>query len=212
MRTSTRRTIARRLPDSGQAGRAFERVVTVTLLLLLSLEACAICLEAFGVLPRDAWGLPRVFHTEVIPIPSAERMLLRLLFALGAGVLALGLVWLAFQRAFAGSRSRYIHVVSADEQGLVVVGSRGVESVALTAIHTVRGVVDARVAVRGRIVGPVKLAVTLWVSAAGDLPRIGDAAREAARDAVTRLAGIDVDDVSVRVVVVRVEEIARAVR
>jgi uncharacterized alkaline shock family protein YloU len=99
-----------------------------------------------------------------------------------------------------------------DEKGIVVVEAAGVSTVAAAAASRVAGVMNVEVKVVGRGASPVRLVVTARVSAAVELRRVGEEIRRRAAEAVQSLVGIDVREVVVKLDVVPLEELGRALQ
>jgi uncharacterized alkaline shock family protein YloU len=104
------------------------------------------------------------------------------------------------------------HILAMDEKGIVVVEAAGVSTVAAAAASRVAGVMNVEVKVVGRGASPVRLVVTARVSAAVELRRVGEEIRRRAAEAVQSLVGIDVREVVVKLDVVPLEELGRALQ
>ncbi len=129
--------------------------------------------------------------------------------SLGVGILALALALRrpSLQQADEAKR----HVVAMDDKGVVFVSSHSVSALATAAVRQA-GALDAEVRVKGVGAGPVRLQVRAVVMPGKALPEFGRAAQDAARDAATRLAGLEVQDVNVELVVAAPENMERILR
>lgn len=139
-----------------------------------------------------------------------ERWLNRL--TVGAGSGAVGLVSLAF--LFRGQRSAQLagnsrHIVKMSERGVLYVNTQSVSALAVTAVRSLPEVIDAEVRVRGVGTAPVRLLVRAVVRPGASLSEVGQAAQDAAKDAATRLAGLQVQDVNIELVVTVPEHLDR---
>lgn len=130
------------------------------------------------------------------------------------GSLLVGLVSLwALLRRF-GSRpapSPRVHVLSADEQGVILVAREGISEVAETAALGAPGIVDVDVQIRNRGSEAVGLRIRAGVVPGADLQRAGAQVRDRARDAVEKLVGLSVRDVTVELDVLDAEDLGRRV-
>ncbi len=130
--------------------------------------------------------------------------------ALLIGVLAL--VLLLYPRSPLRRGSASMHLLSMDERGFVVVDSQGIASVAAQAAASVQGVLEADADVRGTGMSPVRLQVLVGVLPGTGVKQIGDQVREAVREAVETLVGVQVRDVSARVEILEPEALHRVLQ
>jgi uncharacterized alkaline shock family protein YloU len=126
--------------------------------------------------------------------------------SLGVGILALALALRQPGAKQAESVKR--HVVEMDDKGVVFVSSHSVSALAAAAVRQA-GALEAEVRVKGAGAGPVRLQVRAVVMPGKALPEFGRKAQEAARDAATRLAGLEVQDVNVELVVAAPDNMER---
>jgi len=139
--------------------------------------------------------------------------------AVASGSLLVGLLalWGIIRRLTPGGAPRgaqtqsAVHVLVADDLGVVLVAREGIEGIARQAVQGATGVIDAEVQVRSRGPDAVGLKVDALVLPGADLQRAGAQARDRAREAVERLVGLGVQEVSVRLEVVEPEELERTV-
>lgn len=135
----------------------------------------------------------------------------RLLTSLGALVIGTLALWMLVRRD-AGVREAggggALHVLTADELGLVVLANGGLEAIVATAARATPGVFDARVRARPHGRG-VQLALDIQVLQDTNVPRAANLTRERAVAAVERLVGLPVDAVRVRVDVLSAEQLGR---
>lgn len=204
--------------DRHSATAAVDRLVVSALLLVLAGAGAYVFLVALGVLDGavrlpsgqtvdQLLGLAGGGGSENRVMVGAVSLLLGLLFT---GVLVARLTGGASGEA--RERGDGVHILSADEGGLVVVDTVGVRNVATAAVQVIPGVVDVKVTVRGSGGAPVKLELVVSASAAAEQHTLGERARERARDAVQRLVGLEVQEVSVRMNAVSLEDLGRMLR
>ncbi len=105
-----------------------------------------------------------------------------------------------------------VHMLVADEQGFVVIDSRGIATVATQAALSTQNVVDAQVHVQGNGNSAVRLRANVGVHSGANIKQAGTETRERVRDAVEELVGIDVNDVRVNVHVLKPDDLARLLR
>jgi uncharacterized alkaline shock family protein YloU len=105
-----------------------------------------------------------------------------------------------------GPPSRYVLV--ADDQGFVLVETSSIAVIAKQTAMQAPGVVDADVQVLGTGQS-VRLRVDLAVHPGADVKRAGSEARDSVHDAVERLVGVEVRDVTVDLRVLDADELAR---
>jgi len=130
---------------------------------------------------------------------------------IAAGALLVGLVAIALLLAPASPRARSssLHLLASDDRGFVVVDSQGIARVAELAAVSAQGVLDASVRVQGSGMSPIRMKVDVGVMPGANIKQAGEDVREAVRDAVERLVGIDVRDVNAAVHVMEPEEFGR---
>jgi uncharacterized alkaline shock family protein YloU len=208
---STQRSAARTRPPSEGGGWVLERLVTALLLLLVAGASAFVLLAALGLVDTTV-STPFGFTlAEYLRFDDDPDGLMRI--SVGAGALLVGLlaVGLLIRRLSGGGGSKpsQSHVLVADEQGLVRVDTRGICTVANTAAARTQGVMDAQVQVVSREGEPLRLRMSVWVSAAAEVGQTGDEARKRAAEAVERLVGLEVNQVVVDVQVVPLNQVGR---
>jgi uncharacterized alkaline shock family protein YloU len=200
-----------RLPSEG-GGWIFERLVTSLLLLLVAAASAFVLLAALGLVSANI-STPFGFTlSEYLRFDDDPDGLMRISVGAGAALVGLLSVALLIRRlSGAGGMAQpsYSHVLVADEQGLVRVDTRGICTVATTAAARTQGVMEARVQVASREGEPLRLRLSVWVSAAAEVGRTGDEARKRASEAVERLVGLEVNQVVVDVQVVPLSQVGR---
>lgn len=182
------------------------------LLVLLAIAAAAVFLSALGVVQAERMVPDEVLRERLlgwlVEGPAWVRAATASV-ALGVGLLAL---WGLSRRISASpSGTPNVHVLMADELGVVVVAREGVEGVARQAVGGAAGVVEADVRVRSRGADAVGLVVHAVVLPGADLQRAGAQARDRAREAVERLVGLRVHEVAVQLEVIAPEDLERTV-
>jgi hypothetical protein len=100
-------------------------------------------------------------------------------------------------------------VLSADENGMVLVDAKGISVVASEPLMNIPGVLDVHVEAVGNGEPPIRLRVNIVVSGAAELKKVGDEARQRAADAVQNLVGIEVQAVVVNFDVVPLRDLSR---
>lgn len=194
--------------DRAALARLLEGLLVVALLFALA-AACALAFVlATGLLDTSNVIADEVLRQRLLGVfdegPLATRALVAgVSLVLGLAVLAL-LVGKLPGRAAAAAGS--VHVVTADDEGMVVIASEGLESLVKLAVTRTHGIVEAAVSVRGRGASPVGLKVKALARPGTDLGRAGKEVRSAARSAVERLGGLTVGDVVVKLDVLAPEK------
>lgn len=171
------------------------RLVGLFLLVLLAGASAAAFLIAVGVVDAE---LLRVGELNTLLDTTIGRV------SVAAGSLAVGVVALAFLLRGPNATklaASHRHIVDMGERGVVYVNSQSVCALAATAVRSQPEIIDAEVRVRGAGAAPVRLLVRAVVLPGSSLPDVGSAAQEAARDAATRLGGLQVHDVNIELVV-----------
>lgn len=196
---------------SGGAGTwLFERLVVAAMLLAVAAFAAFIFLAAVGLVDTEINTPFGVTLGEYLRFDQQPRSLIRL--AVGAGSLFIGLmaVVLLMRRGSSGRDAPSgQHILIADAQGMVRVNNQGICAVASAAAARIPGVLEVKVTVVSQDVDPLRLRMTVWVSAAADVSRTGDEARNKATDAVERLVGLEVNQVATDMEVVPLQKMGR---
>jgi hypothetical protein len=190
-------------PTATRSASAADRVLVTLALFLGAIAAATLFLIAAGILPAH----------EVI---ADELMRQRMLgFAIGryrvavagvSGLAGLGLTLLMVRRfsaprtASLGRASGYI--VLDDARGFVVVEPDAIAALAGSSLRRISGIADRDIRVSGPTTGPVRLHVRAVAINGIDLKRLGERIRQSTRQAVEELAGLEVQDVIVRLDVV----------
>lgn len=181
--------------------RLFEGLLVVLLLFALG-AACALAFVlATGLLEPSNVIADDVLRERVFGVFETGTLATRALIAVVS--LLLGLAVLAVLVGKLPGRgpsptAGANHVVSADDEGMVVIASEGVESLVKLAATRTHGVIDAHVSVRGRGASPVGIRIKAITRPGTDMSRCGKELRDAARTAVERLGGLTVADVVVK--------------
>lgn len=212
--TTTKTQTASAAWSAAPRGFLVDRVVVAILLVCIALAAAGVFLTAIGLLrpmqlvPDAGKALEDTILLRTLPYGIG-----RVIAGATAAVVGLVAVLLLLRRIVPGTPrpSTQHHILSADEQGLVIVDKRGISAVAGAAVQRIPGVVDVNVRVIGGGTSAVRLVVRTWVHAGAELQSVGDEAREGAREAVEKLVGLDVRDVVVRLHVVPLEDLDRVV-
>jgi uncharacterized alkaline shock family protein YloU len=105
-----------------------------------------------------------------------------------------------------------LHILDADDRGIVVVDSRGISTIAAQAAMSAHGVVDVHVSTKGTGTTPVRLRVDAAVYPGANVKRAASEVREAVREAVETLVGIGVRDVSVNAHVIQTDALASLIK
>lgn len=208
--TTRTRTLAAGRPQ----GFVVDRIIVGILLLITAIGAAAVFLAALGLF-RLADVLPEAGPAleDAVLMRSLPMGLGRVAAGASAAVIGLLAIVLLLRRIVptASRKATDHHVLSADDLGLVLIDKRGVSAVAEAAVERVPGVVQVNVRVLGGGTSAVRLVAQTWAHTGADLRRLGDEAREQARQAVEQLVGLDVHDVLVRLHVVPMEDLDRVV-
>lgn len=116
------------------------------------------------------------------------------------GIVALNMLWRRGPGATElATNSR--HIVEMGDRGVLYVNSASVSALAAAAVRVQPQIIDAEVRVRGGGAGPVRLLIRALVAPGTSLQEVGTAAQVAAKDAASRLAGLEVQDVNIELVV-----------
>lgn len=125
------------------------------------------------------------------------------------GILSVTIIFRLFARPTA---SAALHILDADDRGIVVVDSRGISTIAAQAAMSAHGVVDVQVSTKGTGTTPVRLRVDAAVYPGANVKRAGSEVREAVREAVENLVGIGVRDVTVKAHVIETDALANLIK
>lgn len=209
---------ARRPRPSGRRSGRLDSLLAALLLLALAAIAAVVFLLALGLVDAG-----RVIGDEGLRdallgwTEGAGAAWTRAAVASGALLLGLLSLWGLLRRLApsgggqpSGPASE-VHVLVADDLGVVLVAREGIEGIARQAVQGSTGVIDAEVRVRSRGPDAVALKVDALVLPGADLQRAGAQARDRARESVERLVGLGVQEVSVRLEVVEPEDLERTV-
>ncbi len=199
--------------DSDSLGSRTKSLLARFIFAIVALAAAAACAAVF----LAAIGLFDLSGATNIAIGGSSFSLdLNALTWLERGSVAgvavvVGLLFLVLMfRSFAPKRRENgIHLLQSDERGFVLLDSRGIATIAEHAAMAVPGVVDVHVRVRGSGTSPVRLRVEMGIVPGAAVKQSGIDAQGAVRDAVERLAGIDVKDVTIRAHVLEPEALTR---
>ncbi len=133
------------------------------------------------------------------------------LLVIAAGSVLVGILAIAVLLAPGSPRTRAssLHLLTSDDHGFVVVDSQGIARVAELAAVSAQGVLDASVRVEGSGMSPIRMKVDVGVVPGANIKQAGEDVRDAVRDAVERLVGIEVRDVNAAVHVMEPEEFSR---
>jgi hypothetical protein len=194
-------------PGGSDGGGA--RLVAGLVLLVVAAAAAVVFLAALDAIDTDGWHLFGISFSDLLRLDQDPFSVGRLGLAAGALVLGVAALVALFAGVAGGRGAHHLHVLVADERGMVVMDTRGICTVASAAILRTPGVVDTRVRVLGQGATPVRLLITARISAAANQRQVADEARLKAIDAVERLVGVEVKEARVRVDVVPLEELGR---
>ncbi|HJL17992.1 MAG TPA: hypothetical protein RMH99_20165 [Sandaracinaceae bacterium LLY-WYZ-13_1] len=193
-----------------------DRLVSSIALLALAGVAALTFLLALGVLSPAQLGGGWEPATRLFAAPSSLAGWPRLAVLGGSLVVGLGALALMVGRpggsgssSFGGLPRAGHHVVTSDDLGFVVVDTEGVRAIVERAVLGSRGVVECIADVRGTGSSPVRVILKVGVRPGTSVQDAADLAREAARDAVERLLGLEIRDVSARVSVLDADELGR---
>lgn len=184
------------------------RIGAGILLLIVAVAAATVFLVTLDLVPVAT--VTAVFQPigDVLgTIPTAD-LLDRALVAGVAAVVGVAALALLARSPAGVTQAAGRHVLQADEQGLVVIGSESVETIAVQAAVMTPGVLEATVKARGRPTGPVRLRVLVEVLPGADVKRIGAKVQQAVRSSVEDLVGLAVRDANVEVHVMDPEDFA----
>jgi hypothetical protein len=200
--------------DGGLDARGvLDRLVSTLALLALAGAAALVFLLALGVLSPAQLGGGWEPAARLFAAPSQLSGWPRLAVLGGALVVGLGALALMVGRPGAPRASGLPraghHVVTSDDLGFVVVDTQGVSAIVERAVLSARGVVECAADIRGAGDAPVRVILTVGVRPGTAVQDAADLAREAARDAVERLLGLEVRDVSAKVSVLDADALGR---
>jgi hypothetical protein len=191
----------------GRAAAMVSRALAGVALLVLAVASAIAFLVALGLIPPPAILAAAAQVGEAVSKVGMLDLLDRALIAAAAAVLGVAALSFLARRSPLVQRSAGIHVLQADENGLVVIGSASVESVATQTALQAAGVLNARVSVRGRPTGPVRLRIDVDVLPGGEVKRLGPRVQDAVRQSMEDLVGLTVRDVNVEVHVMDLDDL-----
>ena len=200
------------LATGDHRGHGVGRLFVVIALAGVLLLAAGVFLAAVGLVDAEPWLPADGDLLESLGLAKAPPALGRALVALVAVAAGLLSIWLMGFRGGMAPAQESTYVLASDEKGLVTVELAGIQTIASAAVLRTPGVVEAQLTVQSRGGGPVRMRMVASVIAGADLQEVGARARSAASEAVERLVGIDVGDVSVQLRVVPPDRYTRIVR
>ncbi len=206
-------TVSTRLQSGSRRGWA-EQVLVGILLLAVAVAGVVVFLVAAGLVAAEELIANESLRAGLLGFAQGGSATERAVTASASAVIGLGSLLLLFRRAGdrtdgAGS-AQARHILVADDEGMVMVSTAGIASVAETAAVRSHGVLEADVKVGGRGSAPVRIRVVAYAYRGADLKRAGREVRENVKSAVERLVGLDVTDVTVEIEVSE-EELGRGV-
>jgi hypothetical protein len=194
---------------------AVEQLLVGVLLLAVAIAGAVVFLVASGLVGAEQIIRDEGLRGSLLGFAETGTLGERALAAAASALVGLGSLVLLFRRVgpertsgVAGATHAQ-HILVADDEGMVMVATAGIASVAETAALRAHGVVDADVRVSGRGSAPVRIHVVAKVYRGADLRRAGKDARESIKGAIEKLVGIEVTDVNVELVVS--EEVGREI-
>ena len=187
-------------------------MLTTTLVSTVLLVAAGVFVSTLGLVDLEPW-LPGIGSPEeLLGVEALETGFGRLLVMFVSGVVGMAATAVLARQLTPPSRAGQTYVLTSDEKGLITVELDGIRTIAVAALLPIAGVLDADVQVDSRGGGPIRMHTKLDVLAGSDLPKLGELAREAAREAVETLVGVNVGDVTVEIHVVPPDVYVRGVR
>lgn len=193
-----------------------EQLLVGLFLLALALAAAIVFLVAAGILGAEQVLADTELRASLLGFAEAGDSSQRAITAGVSALVGLGSLVFLFRRVGAESPGggslgalHAQHILLADDEGMVMVSTPGIASVAETAAVRSHGVLDADVRVSGRGSAPVRVHVVAHAYRGADLKRAGREVRENVKSSVERLVGIEVTDVTVEIVIS--EEVGREV-
>ncbi|MBW2731263.1 MAG: hypothetical protein JRH20_02660 [Deltaproteobacteria bacterium] len=185
------------------------RLLGAVLLLAIGVAAALSLLVALGTLAPSQifaeWEAGRVLLRHAATSTPVDRVSIA---GLSAAIGLFSLTWLV--RLLGGASTKAgVHLLAADEQGFVVVDSRGIAAIAAQAARSTKGVMNAKVKVSGVGTEPVRLKVDVGVHPGANIKEAGEHTRSRVYETVEKLVGVEVKDVSVSVHVMEAEELSR---
>jgi hypothetical protein len=126
-----------------------------------------------------------------------------------AGLISITIIFRLFSTP---TTSTSVHILDIDERGIVVVDSSGISTIATQAALSAHGVVDARVFTKGASSAPLRLKVDVAVYPGANVKRAGSEVREAIREAVETLVGIDVGDIAVNAHIIKTDALVGLIK
>jgi len=195
---------------SGRVATLISQAATVVLLLVLAVASATVFLLALGLLPASAVVAAFAPVGELLGKVGTLELVDRALVGAAAALLGVAALALVVRTPREVSQVASKHVLQADEKGLVVIGSASVETIAVQTAIRSPGVLDARVTVRGRPSGPVRLQIRIDVLPGTDVKRLGPRVQDAVRRSVEDLVGLTVRDANIEVRVMDPDELVGA--
>jgi len=192
----------------GHPSALIVRAIFILLLLLVAIAAATVFLLALGLLPASSVVAVFAPLGDVLGAIAGSTFSDRALAAGAAAVVGVAALVLMARAPRELPQAPAKHILQADEKGLVVIAARSVETVAVQTVLRQPGVVDARVRVKGRPSGPVRLRIEVDVLPGADVKRLGSRIQDAGRTCVEDLVGLTVRDANVEVRVLDPEDLA----
>lgn len=194
----------------GIAQRTITTLLAGLFALLLALLSAASLVIAAGLVGRAQIPMGSIVLDDLFAAVGGLSWFER--FGLGSASFVSGVLAVYLMLRAVGVRAprASLHVLEVDERGLVAIDARGIETIAVQAALGSQGVLDARAEVRGDGLSAARIKVEIAVMPGVKVKEAGLLARDAVREAVEELVGIDLRDVSVKAHVLSPQALSEA--
>ncbi|MBT3220008.1 MAG: hypothetical protein HN348_13040, partial [Proteobacteria bacterium] len=174
---------------SPDTGALLWRILVDLLFLVIAFAAALVFLMAIGFV--DYGSVPRFGDVVIGFLGDEESFRARWLLLLsGSPLVGIGAVHILLRGYGRGRTKPRKVVVSAAEDGLVVVDPKGICLIAAEPVLKIPGVLDVKASTIEKADAPIRLKLHVTVSAAAELKKVGDEACSVSAAAVEKLDGI----------------------
>jgi len=195
------------LEDNSRSALVYRLIIGVFFLSLSGGAAILLLVAVQAIAPGRLFG-DWPYAQSVLSFLDGLDWTSRLSAAAVSAIVGMLSITILFRLFAKPETSAVLHILDADDRGIVVVDSRGISTIAAHAAMSAHGVVDVRVSTKGTGTTPVRLMVDAAVYPGANVKRTGSEVRDAVREAVETLVGIGVRDVSVKAHVIQTDALA----
>jgi uncharacterized alkaline shock family protein YloU len=198
--------------DNGRrSGTAYRLIIGLFFLVLSCVLGVILLVSIQAIDPNRIfgnWSYPQALFSFL----EGQGWLSRLGIAAVSGIIGMLSIVILIRLFTRPAPVATLHIVDADDRGIVVVDSRGISTIASHAAMSAHGVVDVQVFTRGSGSEPIMLKINAAVYPGANIKRAGIEVRESVREAVESLVGIKVREVAVKAHVIETDAIGSLLR